>query len=317
MGSAVLVTGAGGFIGRAICAKLAMQGKKVRGAVRANKGDPIGPRSAIEVVSTGSIDEKTDWSAALQGIDCVIHCAARAHMVRESPSQALEEYRLVNVAGTRRLAEQCISHGVRRLIFLSSIGVLGSHTNNREPFSSSDVPAPVENYARSKLEAEQKLRELTQGTQLGLIIVRPPLVYGPGAKGNIDRMVRLVRSGLPLPLGSIDNLRSLVSLDNLTDLLLTCLDHPSSVGETFLVSDGDDISTPDLLRGIADAVGRPIHLFPVPLPILRAAARLVGRQGEVDRLVSSLRVDISRTCSVLGWRPPFTVQEGLSLLASH
>ena len=259
----------------------------------------------------GHINSSTDWLTALAGIDCVIHCAARAHVINETEPDPLAAYRAVNVEGTRRLAEQAVVAGVKRLIFVSSIGVLGIHTNRRGLFSSSDTPSPVDDYATSKWEAEQALWEVSAKTGLEVVVVRPPLVYGPGVKGNLARLLKLVRSGVPLPLGAVQNQRSLIGLDNLVDLLIRCVDHPAAAGQTFLVSDGEDLSTPDLLRHMAAAMGRSARLVPVPVPLLRLAGSALGKRAEIDRLVGSLQIDSSHTRQVLGWTPPVSVEEGI------
>lgn len=266
---------------------------------------------ALKVVPLGMIHAGMDWSGALEGVDSVIHCAARAHVVRETTKHPLDQFRKVNVLGSVRLAKQCVSAGVRRFVFLSSIGVLGSNTNCRGPFTISDKPAPVEDYALSKLEAEQGLYEIARASSMEVVIVRPPIVYGPGVKGNFARLLRLLDTGLPLPFGAIENRRSLVGIENLVDLLVCCVNHPRAADEALLVSDGEDLTTSDLLRRIARIMGRSPRLLPVPVSILRLAGALAKRQGEVDRLVGSLQVDIGRTRDLLGWEPPLSVDEGL------
>lgn len=259
----------------------------------------------------GHINSSTDWLTALTGIDCIIHCAARAHIMNEAEADPLAVYREVNTYGTRRLAEQAVVAGVKRLVFLSSIGVNGIHTNCRGPFSFSDAPSPKEDYAISKWEAEHALWDVSAKTGLEVVVVRPPLVYGPGVKGNLARLLRLLRAGVPLPLGAVENKRSLIGLDNLVDLLIRCVDHPAAAGQTFLVSDGEDLSTPDLLRHMAAAMGRPARLVPVPVPLLRLAGSALGKRAEIDRLVGSLQIDSSHTRQVLGWTPPVSVEEGI------
>jgi nucleoside-diphosphate-sugar epimerase len=264
-----------------------------------------------ETVAVGDIGAETDWSAALAGVDCVIHCAARAHVLKERAVNPLAAFRVVNVVGTRKLAEKAATMGVRRLIFLSSIGVLGVNTNGREPFSIADSPAPRENYGISKWEAEETLWQVAAQTDLEVVVIRPPLVYGPGVRANFLRLLQLVKCGLPLPLGAVDNLRSLVSLDNLVDLLIRCVDHPSAAGHTFLVSDDHDISTPELIFNLADLMGRKARLLPVPPRMLRLGGRLLGRLPEIERLIGSLQVNILHTRERLNWTPPMSVEEGL------
>jgi len=304
---AIAVTGASGFVGQALCADLRSRGMLVRPLVRAVPSLP----TDAETVAVGDIGAETDWSAALAGVDCVIHCAARAHVLKERAVNPLAAFRVVNVVGTRKLAEKAATMGVRRLIFLSSIGVLGVNTNGREPFSIADSPAPRENYGISKWEAEETLWQVAAQTDLEVVVIRPPLVYGPGVRANFLRLLQLVKCGLPLPLGAVDNLRSLVSLDNLVDLLIRCVDHPSAAGHTFLVSDDHDISTPELIFNLADLMGRKARLLPVPPRMLRLGGRLLGRLPEIERLIGSLQVNILHTRERLNWTPPMSVEEGL------
>jgi nucleoside-diphosphate-sugar epimerase len=231
--------------------------------------------------------------------------------MQETMVDALAAYRSVNVAGTQRLAEQSAALGVRRLVFLSSIGVLGIHTNGRGPFICSDEPSPVEDYAISKWEAELALQSVVDRTDLAAVIVRPPLVYGPGVKGNFARLLGLISRGLPLPLGAMNNRRSLIGLDNLVDLLVRCIEHPRATGQTFLVSDGEDLSTSELLRRMAVAMCKPAHLFSLPVSWLRVAGRMGGKLAEVERLLSSLQIDSSHTRDVLDWTPPVSLNDGL------
>jgi nucleoside-diphosphate-sugar epimerase len=309
----VLVTGASGFVGSALSSSLLAQDHVVRAAVRFAASMPSA--EGLDVVAVGEVDAQTDWSAALAGVDCVIHCAARAHVMHETEADALAAYRAVNVAGTQRLAEQVAALGIRRLVFLSSIGVLGIHTNGRAPFFVSDTPAPVEDYAISKWEAEQALWAVSARTGLEVVVVRPPLVYGPGAKGNLLRLASLVARGLPLPLGAVHNQRSLVGLSNLVDLLRRCAVDPAAAGQTLLVSDGQDLSTPQLIRLLAEGMNKPARLLPVPVFGLRAAGSLLGKRAEVDRLVGSLKVDSGHTQAQLGWTPPVSVEDGVREMA--
>ena len=305
----VCVTGASGFVGLHLGGALASADRPVRGCVRTLPS--VMPAAGVEFVSVGEINASTDWSSALVGAECVIHCAARAHVMHETEADALAAYRSVNVDGSRRLAEQAAAAGVRRLVYLSSIKVNGEQTALGAPFLFSDTPAPEDPYGVSKWEAEQALWEVAANTALEVVVVRPPLVYGPGAKGNLARLLKLVRSGVPLPLGAVQNQRSLIGLDNLVDLLIRCVDHPAAAGQTLLVSDGEDVSTPDLLRHMAAALGRSARLLPVPAPLLRLAGRALGKQAEIDRLVGSLQIDSRRTCELLDWTPPVSVAEGI------
>lgn len=307
--SLVAVTGAAGFVGGALAATLIGAGRAVRPLLRvAREGHTAGGRS---VVAVGDIGPATDWSAALAGVDCVVHCAARVHVMKEAAADPLAAFRAVNTGGTRRLAEQAAAAGVRRLVFVSSIKVNGERTAPEASFLFSDPPAPEDAYGLSKWEAEQALWQVAAFTGLEVVVVRPPLVYGPGVGANFFRLLRLVERGWPLPLGAVDNRRSQVALDNLVDLLATCIDHPAAAGQTFLVSDGEDLSIPELIRRLARTMGRPDRLWPVPVPLLRLGGRLLGHSAEVARLVGSLQVDIEHTCRTLGWRPPITVDEGL------
>ena len=308
-----LITGNSGFIGQDFCSGLVQLGMPIVRTVRSvREGSPM---SSPDFFAVGDICAKTNWSAALKDVDCVIHLAARAHVMKETELDPMAAYREVNVAGTHRLAEQAAASGVRRLVFLSSIGVNGTFTHGSSSFAPDDIPCPSENYAISKWEAEQALWEVSAKTGLEVVIIRSPLVYGPGVKGNMLRLLHWVARGVPLPLGAVNNHRSLIGLDNLVDLLIRCVDHTAAVGQTFLVSDGKDLSTPELIRTLAHAMNKPARLLPVPMPLLRTAGSLVGKRAEVDRLVGSLRVDSSHTRALLGWTPPVSVEAGLQKTA--
>jgi nucleoside-diphosphate-sugar epimerase len=302
-GQRVLVTGAGGFVGRAFCAEWLARGGQIRGAVRRPA-----PALADQVVI--DVGPDSDWSPALAGCDAVVHLAARAHITRDTARDALAEFRRVNTAGTINLARQAARAGVRRFVFASSIGVNGAETITR-PFTADDAPAPQSPYAISKLEAEQGLREIAGRTGLETVILRPPLVYGPDAPGNFALLLRWVRRGMPLPLGAIRNRRSLIGIDNLVSLLILCVTHSEASGQTFLVSDGEDLSTTELLRRLGAAAGRRASLLPVPEALLRGVANALGAGDLAKRLCGSLQVDSSAVRSRLGWSPPVTVDEGL------
>ena len=305
----VLVTGANGFVGCATSTRLqALPGLTVVRAVRRAMAtpDPLAP-----YVSVGDLDGQTDWSLALAGVDAVVHTAARVHVMQEAAADPLTEFRRVNVRGTLNLARQAAQAGVRRLLFISSIKVNGEVTFPGHPFTAHDRPAPVDAYGISKHEAEEGLRNIALQTGVEVTIIRPPLVYGPGVKANFAALMRAVQRGRALPLGAVHNRRSLVGLDNLVDLVATCLVHPNAANQTFLVSDGQDLSTPELVQGLAHAAGVSAHLWPVPVWVLQAGAALLGRKAAVQRLCANLQVDISHTQTLLHWMPPVGVDTGL------
>ena len=311
MSALIAVTGQAGFVGKHVALELVNREFKVRAVLRNVKSASTPSDGNTNDVAVGDINSHTDWSAALAGVDCVIHCAARAQVMHETVGVALAAYRAVNVDGARRLAEQAAAAGVRRLVYLSSIKVNGEETAPGASFSLSDRPAPEDPYGISKWEAEQALWEISAKTGLEVVVVRPPLVCGPRVKGNLARLLELVRLGLPLPFSALQNKRSLIGLDNLVDLLIRCVDHPEAAGQTFLVSDGEDLSTPDLVRYMAAAINRSPRLFPVPVSLLRLAGSALGKRAEIDRLVGSLQIDSSHTRQVLSWAPPVSVQEGI------
>lgn len=307
----MLVTGANGFVGRSICAAANGRGLQVTGAVRG----VAGRISGVETITVGEIDGGTDWAAALRGVDVVIHLAARAHVMDESDADPLAIYRRINLHGTVNLAEQAARAGVKRLVYISSIKVNGEATGSEECYTEQDAPAPQDSYGISKWEAEQALHRIAEETGLEVVIVRPPLVYGARVKGNFAQMLKVLSKGIPLPLASVKNLRSLVYVQNLVDALLLCTADPRAAGQTYLVSDGTDISTPDLLRSLGKALGHPARLYPFPPVLLRQVAILVGMGSQMERLTGSLRVDSGKICRELGWRPPFDLQQGLQATA--
>jgi nucleoside-diphosphate-sugar epimerase len=310
--SKLLITGASGFIGRRLAALAAARGLPTRLATRTPDSMSA---AGSDVVQTPALDGDADWMRVLQGIDAVAHCAARVHVLRERSVDPRSEYRRVNVDSTLRLARCAAIAGVRRFIFLSSIGVNGSETFGR-PFRMEDPASPDTHYAWSKYEAEEGLRRLSHETGLEVVVLRPPLVYGYGAKGNWETLVRWVGSGVPLPLGAIHNKRSLMGVDNLVDLMLLCAHHPAAANRTFLVSDGEEISTTELVKAMAGALGRRLRLIPVPAAWLRFAARLSGRTDAVRKILGSLEIDSSASRRELGWSPPFTVAGGLRRFAA-
>ena len=306
----ILVTGATGFVGGALVGQLCAD-SAFDGVVAAVRQRVASWPEGVKQVLVGDLLSTTNWSAALQGVDALVHCAARVHVMQDDAIDPLEAYRLVNVEGTLNLARQAAAAGVRRFVFVSSIKVNGEATFSDQPFTADDVPTPLDPYGVSKLEAEQGLRKLEAQTGMDVVIVRPPLVYGPGVKANFASMMLWVERGVPLPLGAIHNARSMVALDNLVDLLVTCLKHPAAAGQTFLVSDGEDVSTTELLRRTAQAMGMKALLLPVPAFLLEMGAAMLGKRAVAQRLCGSLQVDIEKTRRLLGWNPPLTLDQGL------
>ena len=313
MSGLVLVTGANGFVGRAVVDRLVADAAPVRAAVRRVGATFPAP---VAIVATGEIDAATRWGAALEGVAAVVHCAARVHRLGDRAGDPLAAFRAVNREGTVNLAKQAAAAGVRRFVFISSIGVNGAETFGR-PFGADDAAAPHSPYAVSKHEAELALAGIGAETGLGVTVLRPPLVYGPNAPGNFATLLRAVHRGWPLPFGAIHNRRSFVAIDNLVDLIALVLRHEAAPGKTFLVSDGEDLSTTELLRRTAHALGRPARLIPVPASWLRAAAGLLGRRELGQRLCGSLQVDISATRESLGWQPPVAVNAALVTTTQH
>lgn len=305
----LLVTGASGFVGSGLCQQLSVLDYRTHRAGRSNTTTP-GP-------SDHPIDDLTDeriWATALRGIDVVIHLAARTHVLSDHGTAALEAYRAINVQGTKALARQAAASGVQRLIFLSSIKVNGEATPDT-PFTEIDTPAPEDAYGISKWEAEQALMDICASSKMEFVIVRPPLVYGPGVKGNFLRLLDAVARGVPLPLNWIDNQRSMIYLGNLVDAVVACIKTPAAAGKTFLVSDGEDVSTPLLIRKIAAAFSKPPRLWPCPVSLLHLAASLLGKRDAAQRVTGSLCVDSAYIRRTLGWQPPFTLDQGLALTA--
>ena len=300
----ILVTGATGFVGSHLCSRLKTENRELRCSER--------NRFSIEnSVVVGDIGPDTPWGEALPNVYTVVHLAARAHIMKDEVPDPLEEYRKVNVDGTLNLARQAAEAGVKRFIFISSIKVNGEQTPLNEPFTEEHTPAPEDAYGISKLEAEQGLQKLASETGMEVVIIRPPLVYGPGVKGNFATLLRLVEKGLPLPLGAVHNKRSLVALDNLVDLIVACIDHPAAANQVFLAGDGEDLSTTELLRGVAKAMDKPARLIPVPAGMLMFGATLLGKKAVAQRVLGSLQVDISKARDVLGWEPRINVETGL------
>jgi nucleoside-diphosphate-sugar epimerase len=308
----IILTGASGFIGRAFFNAAQQRSIKIRSVFRNYEQTKNYDHIRNSCVTIPSIEADTDWSEALVDVDVVVHCAARVHVMYDATITPFDEFYKVNVAGTLNLARQSALAGVKRFVFLSSIKVNGEATLPGRAFSSYDVPDPKDAYGISKTEAEAGLRLLSLETGMEVVIIRPPLVYGPGVKGNFSSLQRWVARGLPLPLASATtNRRSLVGLDNLVDLILICVDHPKAANQTFLVSDGEDLSTADLLKRIGISLNRPAKLIPLPMSVLIMSSRLLGKSSIAQRLLGSLQVDISTTCTLLDWKPPFSVDEGL------
>lgn len=303
-----LVTGANGFVGSAICARLLRDGDAVHGVVRTHKSQT----ESTQNVAIGDLSSKTDWMASLRNVDRIVHLAARVHVMNDKSSDPLAEFRRVNVEATANLARQAAAAEVRRFVFLSSIKVNGEFTEVGKPFTADDMPAPEDPYGISKHGAEQLLRQIAAETGMEVVVIRPPLVYGPGVKANFESMMRWLVRGVPLPLAAVsENRRSLVALDNLVDLIITCLHHPAAANQTFLVSDGEDLSTADLLKRMGTALGRPARLFYMPPALLKLGATVVNKPGIYQRLCGSLQLDIAKTHQLLGWTPPVSVDEGL------
>jgi len=308
----VLVTGATGFVGTALCPMLASRGFRVRLGLRRPHPTAVLPLGAHEAAVVGAIDDQTDWREALRGANTVVHLAARVHVMRDTADSQIE-YRRVNARGSMELARQAAAAGVARFVFLSSIkvnGELGVYTE-------ADPPTPQDAYGVSKHEAEIGLREIAGATGMEVVIIRPPLVYGPGVRANFYTLMRVVGRGMILPLGAIHNRRSFVALDNLVDFIITCIDHPAAANQTFLVSDGEDLTTTDLIRRLARVMDRPARLIPVPMPLLMARATLLGKRAVAQRLLGSLQADMSKARKRLGWTPPISVDEGLRRTAAY
>jgi nucleoside-diphosphate-sugar epimerase len=306
----LLVTGANGFVGRAICTELIKHELNVLAAIR--------EKAAIESCTPfviGNINNATDWKPALFGVDVVIHLAARVHVMKDKAGDPLVEFRKVNVEGTLSLARQAAKAGVKRFIFVSSVKVNGEHTASNKPFTENGIPNPQDAYGLSKLEAELGLLKIAQQTSMQVVIIRPPLVYGQGVKANFASMMRTVKRGVPFPLGAIHNRRSFVYVGNLVSLITTCIHHPAAVNQVFLVSDGCDLSTTQLLQACATALGVKSWLWPIPQRLIEGLAALMGKRDVAQRLCGNLQVDISKAQKLLGWTPPISVVDGLKATA--
>lgn len=315
----ILITGSSGFIGKSLCKKLSKSGKQIRAIVRTTNS--FSKNTDIEYVFVRDISLKTNWKDILVDVDCIIHCAGRAHVMNEKNKDTYKIFQSVNVQGTKQLAEQASKAEVKRFIFLSSVKVNGECTYNidkdisyrqkKRIFSYNDLPDPQDSYALSKFEAENVLWEISSRTGLEVSILRLPLVYGYGVKGNLANLLKLIAFSIPLPLRMVKNQRSMIGIDNLVDLLITCVDHPNAAGKTFLVSDGEDLSTPDFIRYIANSMGYKARFFPIPIFLIKLLGLILGKQAEINRLVGSLKIDSSYTQKQLNWTPPVSVVEGI------
>ena len=316
----ICVIGANGFIGKKLCQGLSRLDISVRAVVRSIILSSEIPN--VEYINAGDINDIKDWSKIFLNCDCVIHCASIGHKIFNQNDEILSNYLNKSVKGINLLTRQAAENSVKRLIFLSTIKVNGeknsfstkmtkSKTCNESRFTHKDIPKPEDFYGMYKLEMEKKLWEISSSTSLEIVIIRPPLVYGKNVKGNLERLIRLIKINLPLPFGKIQNKRSMIGIDNLVDLLIRCIDHPEASGKTFLVSDGEDLSTPDLIKLIASSMGRKANLFPFPLFMLKFLGSIFGKSEEINRLVGSLWIDSSYTKEILNWTPPISVEEGI------
>ncbi len=307
----VLVTGATGFVGKHLCQHLLAQGYQVRALGRRKKFDLSHENLRYYCVET--IDEKTNWQEIMQGVDVVVHAAARVHQLKESGMASLTLYQEANVKSTQILSRAAVKSDVKRFVYISTIKVLAEKTIET-PLRAEDQPRPMDAYSLSKLQAEQILQEEARRSGMEWVIIRPPLVYGPGVKGNFARLISLAKSPIPLPLRSLTNRRSFVSIYNLCSFITCTLSHPNAHREVFLVSDNKDLSTAELVRTLRKQLGRKSGLFPFPKSLLKLFACLLGKRKEVARLADSLQVNIEKSMRLLNWQPPFTVEASIDAL---
>lgn len=311
----ILVTGSSGFVGQSLIKRLTTEFEP-SSIIAVVRNQSLDLDVTVPCIEIGDLSNEINLSQILQGVHVVVHCAGRAHVMNDRSLDPLAEFRRVNVQGTVNLARQAAAAGVKRFIFLSSIKVNGELTKMGKSFTADDEPAPEDPYGISKYEAEQVLHQIASDSGMELVVIRPPLVYGPGVKANFESMMKWLSKGIPLPLGAITgNRRSLVALDNLIDLIVICLNHPNAANQKFLVSDGEDISTTVLLNKIGTALGRPARLFHVPLALLKIGTFLMKKKTIYQRLTGSLQLDITKTQMVLDWTPPLTLDEGLRRVA--
>jgi len=306
-----LVTGANGFVGQYLRAELLRRGQSVRSAIRAERASD----GHIDVAVIGAMNSETNWSDALHEVDVVIHLAARVHIMKDEAIDPLAEFLKVNLQGTANLASQAAAAGVKRFVYVSSIKVNGEQTGEMQPFVESGQPEPQDAYAISKWEAERALHALSEKTDMEMVIVRPPLVYGPGVKGNFASLLAAVQKGIPLPLSGINNKRSLIYVGNLADALIACATHPAAARKTYLVCDGEDVSITGLVQQMAICSGVPARLFPMPQKWLRGLGKLFGKSESIERIIGSLCVSNHLICKELNWKPVFTLQQGLKATA--
>ncbi|MFO7667160.1 MAG: SDR family oxidoreductase [Desulfobacterales bacterium] len=308
----VLITGADGFIGKALCAEMVSMGWKVRASVRSlNKIKSISKE--IEIIETGSIGPDTDWSHAFDNVVSIVHLAGLVHVMEDSSSYSLSKYRIVNTAGTEKLARSAASSGVRRFVFMSTVKVNGE--GREAPYTEDDISAPADSYSISKWEAEYKIKEIARETGMETVIIRAPMIYGPEVKANFLKLLKTIDRGVPMPLVGIKNRRSMIYIGNLVNLIIACMNHPKAAGQTYLVSDGEDVSTPELVRQIAKALGKSPKLFYLPIFMLRLAGIITGKSQQIERLTGSLTIDSSKIRKELNWSPPFTMIHGLKQTA--
>ena len=307
----IYLTGSTGFIGSHLITQLLNLSHNVFAPIRNFKFNQKNFHKNLKLLKIENTEKTKDYFENLGQVDCLIHCAARSHVMKDKNKDPLNAYREINVEKTKKLAEAAAIHGIKRFIFLSSIKVNGEKTEGSNHFNYNDIPKPEDFYALSKFEAEKALWEISLRTGLEVTIIRLPLVYGYGVKGNLKRLIKFVRLGIPLPLSLIQNQRSMIGIDNLVDLLIKCIEHPKAAGKIFLVSDGKDLSTPDLINHISTSMGSSSRLFPFPIFLLKFIFTIIGKKKEIDRLTDSLKLDSDHIKRVLNWTPPVNVVEGI------
>lgn len=309
----ILVTGSSGLVGQSLTTQLLHAGYEVRGVARSSPPNLVGSR--YEFAPIGDFSEVSNWQSLLAGVSTIVHTIARVHIMDDKAVSPLEEFRKLNVQATLALAAQAAAEGVKRFIFISSIKVNGESTQDEKPFLETDDTVPTDPYGLSKFEAEQGLLAIAQQTNMEVVIIRPPLIYGPGVKANFASMMKWVKRGIPLPFGAVDNKRSLIALENLVDFITRCIEHPKAANEIFLISDGQAISTTELMQVVAKAFGNKPVLIPIPVSFMQFAASMIGKQAVADRLFGTLEVDSTKARNLLGWQPVITMDEQLKKMA--